>query len=146
MIKCTIMKHLFLSLTLLPFFACPTMAQEITAEPICFTVRNDSDKTIYGSVITDYVTRPDGQKIHYDGTFRLYAKGTTDPKTGYAKDNSEFCSRGPFFPGRKLEITLRTLIPVFSCRTSVEMGEIIVHAKEITKNGSKITKYWATCY
>ncbi len=128
------------------FIPCTAIAQEITAEPICFTIRNEADQTIFGSVVTDYVTRPDGQKIHYDGTFRLEPMGTVDPETGYGKDFSEFCSRGPFFPGRQLEITLRTLIPVFSCKTSVEAGEVTVHSKKVMRNGIETNKIWATCY
>ncbi|MCK5384237.1 MAG: hypothetical protein KAJ29_01580 [Alphaproteobacteria bacterium] len=121
-------------------------AQEITSEPICFNIRNEADHTIFGSVVTDYVTREDGQKIHYDGTFRLEPKGTVDPETGYAKDFAEFCTTGPFFPDRQLEITLRTLIPVFSCKTSVEAGDVIVHSKKIMKDGVEIRKIWATCH
>ncbi len=125
------MKYLSIALLMALFMPCYAHAAEITADPICFNIINDSDQTIYGSVVTDYVTREDGQKIHYDGTFRLAPKETTDPETGYRKDFSEFCSRGPFFPGRQLQITLRTLIPVFSCKTSVEAGDIIVHSKKI---------------
>ena len=125
---------------------CHANAQEITAEPICFNIINDSDQTIYGSVVTDYITRADGQKIHYDGTFRLAPKDTLDPKTGYRKDFSEFCTKGPFFPGRQLQITLRTLIPVFSCKTSVEANDVVVHSNEVMKDGIKTRKYWATCY
>ncbi len=133
---------------LLAFFLlpCTAIAQEVTAEPICFNIINDSDQIIYGSVVTDYITREDGLKIHYDGTFRLAPKGTVTPETGYRKDFSEFCTRGPFFPGRQMQITLRTLIPVFSCKTSIEAGDVVVHSKIIMKNGIKTRKYWATCY
>jgi len=132
--------------TIISLLSCPAMAQEITAEPICFTIRNEADHRIYGSVSTAYVTNEDGLKIHYDGTFRLEAKGTVDPDTGYEKDSTEFCSNGPFYPGRQLEITLRTLIPVFTCKTNVELGDIVIHSEKVIKDGVETRKMWATCY
>lgn len=140
------MRFFAIGLLAIFFIPCHSYAQEITPEPICFNIINDSDQTIYGSVVTAYTTTPDGQKIHYDGTFRLAPKGTVDQETGYGKDFSEFCTRGPFFPGRQIEITLRTLLPVFSCKTSVEAGDVIVHSQEIMKDGDLIRKFWATCY
>ncbi|MFP4098876.1 MAG: hypothetical protein ACLFU1_08870 [Alphaproteobacteria bacterium] len=140
------MKRLTPYLAAIFFFPCTAFAQEITAEPICFNIRNEADHTIYGSVGTAYTTNEEGTKIHYNGTFRLEPKGTIDPETGYAKDFSEFCSNGPFYPRRKLEITLRTLIPVFSCKTNIEMGDIIVHSKKIMRDGMETRKIWATCY
>jgi len=140
------MRFFTLALLTIIFLPWHVYAQEITDEPICFNIRNEADHTVYGSVVTAYVTRPDGQKVHYDGTFRLEPKGTVDPKTGYGKDFSEFCTTGPFFPGRQLEITLRTLIPVFSCKTSIEVDDIVVHSKKIMKDGVETRKIWATCY
>ena len=140
------MRHLFLSLALIPLFPWHAFAQEITAEPICFNIINEADQTVFGSVVTDYVTTPQGDKIHYDGTFRLEPAGTIDPETGYRKDFSEFCTTGPFFPGRRLEIVLRTLIPVFSCKTSIEAGDVVVHSQKLMKDGVETNKIWATCY
>ena len=140
------MKIFILCLALFSCLPEHVIAQEITDEPICFTLRNDANHRVYGSVSTAYVTNQYGLKIHYDGSFRLEAKGTTDPETGYEKDITEFCSSGPFFPGRKLEITLRTLIPVFSCKSSVEVGEIVIHSQTIMKDGVEVKKMWATCY
>lgn len=119
------------------------MAQEITPTPICFTVKNEAPYMVYGQIATDYYTTPDGTKARHTGTFRLKEKDTTNLETGNFQDRTEFCVSGPFYPNRKVELTLRTLFPIFSCKTNVEMGEIVIHGK-IKKDGS--TKSWATCY
>lgn len=119
-----------------------SLAQEITPLPICFTIRNEAPYKVYGQMATDYYTTPDGTKARHTGTFRLEAKDTMHPD-GYPLDASEFCSSGPFYPGRQMELTLRTLIPIFSCKTNIELGEIKIHGK-INKDGS--TKTWATCF
>lgn len=139
------MRHIALALLLSQLFILPAQAQEITAQPICFTVRNTADHKIYGEFRTDYVTDDDGQKIHHSGSFRLEAAGTTHPEKDYPLDRSEFCSSGPFFPGRQLELVLRTMFPVFSCKTNIESGEIVIHSKKQKKDGVEITKMWATC-
>lgn len=111
-------------------------AQEITAQPICFTLKNEAPYAVYGNLRTDYFTAPDGSKQRHEGSFRLQAKGT-EP------DKAEFCSSGPFFAGRQLELVIRTLIPIFSCKTNIEMGEIIIKG-EIKPDGT--TRTYAVCY
>ena len=118
-------------------------AQEVTERPICFTIRNTAPYKVYGQVATDYYTTPDGTKARHTGTFRLEAKGTLHEEKGYPLDVSEFCSSGPFYDGRKMELTIRTLIPIFSCKTNIELGEIIIHGR-LKDDGT--TKTWATCY
>lgn len=120
-------------------------AQEITAEPICFTIRNSADHRVYGEVGTHSVTTPDGQKIHHTGSFRLEASGELHKEKGYLMDRTEFCSSGPFYPGRQLEFVLRTLFPVFSCKFTPELGEIVIQSKKIKKDGVAVTKMWANC-
>jgi len=121
----------------------PAAAQEITSQPICFTVRNEAPYRVYGEIGTDRIANADGQKIRHTGTFRLEKPGTVDPETGYPKDVSEFCSSGPFFPGRQLNLTLRSLFPIFECRTSVELGEVVIKG-QVNEDGT--SKTWAVCY
>ncbi len=137
------MKNLFYLLLLLPLFASPAVAQEITAQPICFTVRNEAPYRVYGEFSTDYYTAPDGSKARHTGTFRLEKAGTKREGEDYFIDRSEFCSSGPFYAGRQLELTLRTLIPTFSCKTSIELDEIVI--KGIIK-ADGTTKSWAVCF
>ncbi len=132
-----------LIIPLLLFFSTSAIAQDITASPICFTVRNEAPYRVYGDISTNYDTNAQGQKIRHNGSFRLEKAGTTQAKENYYLDRSEFCSKGPFYQGRQLELTIRTLIPVFSCKTSIELGEIIIKGK-INDDGT--TKTWAVCY
>lgn len=132
---------LFLAILFFPLFA---QAQEITKEPICFTVKNTAPYKVYGSFITDYYTMPDGSRRRHTSNFRLEEADAKDPEKGYAIDRAEFCSYGPFYPGRQLEMVLRTLVPIFTCKTSIELGEIVIkgHRNPEPEGG---TKTWAEC-
>ncbi len=131
---------IFLLTFLLPL---SVTAQEITPQPICFTIRNEAPYKIYGQMATDYYTAPDGTKARHTGTFRLEKAGTRHKEKDHFIDRSEFCSSGPFYDGRQLELTLRTLIPIFTCKTNVEVGEIVINGMQ---RDDGTTKTWATCY
>ncbi len=118
-------------------------AQDVSAEPICFTIKNTAPYTIYGEIMTDHYTTTDGTKARHTGTFRLSAKGTLHEEKGYPLDMSEFCTTGPFYPNRQVILTLRTLIPTFSCKTAIEQREITIHGI-VNEDGT--TKSWAECY
>lgn len=132
---------LFIAILFFPLLA---QAQEITKEPICFTVKNTAPYKVYGSFVTDYYTMPDGSRRRHTSNFRLDAAGDKDPKEGYPTDQAEFCSYGPFYPNRQLELIIRTLVPIFNCKTSVELGEIVIkgYRKPEPEGG---TKTWAEC-
>lgn len=121
------------------------MAQDISTQPICFNVINDSEHRVYGEIATDYITRDDGQKIHHTGSFRLEAAGTRHEEKGHFLDRAEFCSSGPFFPQRQLELVIRTLIPVFSCKFTPELGDVIIQSATVDQDGIPVTKRWANC-
>lgn len=112
-------------------------AQEIISQPICFNIVNTAEFTVSGSVITDYFTRPDGIRARHRSNFRLQPKGTKNPDEGFPTDRAEFCAAGPFYPGRKLDLQLRTLVPVFSCRTRIDQGDLLVIGKR-TEDGTKM--------
>ncbi|MCB1783047.1 MAG: hypothetical protein KDI13_03555 [Alphaproteobacteria bacterium] len=124
------------------FYAVPVHAQEIVQEPICFTVRNVAPYKVYGNFITDFYTAPDGTKARHRSNFRLEEAGATDPEKGYPLDRAEFCSYGPFYPDRQLEMILRTLVPIFSCKVHVENGETVIKGQRLPEGG---TKTWAEC-
>lgn len=134
----------FLIVALICLLSPAAQAQEILKEPICFAVRNEAPYKIYGSFITDLYPRNDGTKARHRSNFRLEEKGAVDEK-GAAADKAEFCSFGPFFPGRKLEMTLRTLVPIFTCQTNVESGEIVIHGERLPEPQGG-TKTWADCF
>ncbi|MGH1377821.1 MAG: hypothetical protein ACRBB3_03280 [Alphaproteobacteria bacterium] len=137
------MKHLYPILIALSIYSSPAHSQEITSQPICFTIRNEAPYKVYGEISTDYATAPDGTKARHTGTFRLEEPGTRDKDKGHPLDVSEFCSSGPFYPGRQLELTIRTLLPIFSCKTNIEVGEIVIKGHRKKEGG---TKTWAVCY
>ena len=101
-------------------------AGEIVPEPICFVVINSAPHSINGGFITDLYKKPNGSKSRHKSNFRLKAAGSTHPEKGYPTDRAEFCSYGPFYPGRKLEFFISTLFPVFSCKTNIERGPIVI--------------------
>jgi hypothetical protein len=133
-----------MALILLPGAA---MAQnenlDIVADPLCFSVRNEAPYKVYGSFSTTEVTRPDGTKMRHRSNFRLDEKGAVDPKTAEKLDRAEFCSYGPFYPGRKLELVLRTLVPVFNCLTKIDQGELVISGYRKPEGGAVTT---AACF
>ena len=62
-----------------------------------------------GSLETAGQMLADGTMARHQDNFRL--------KAGEEK---EFCASGPFYAGRKLYLVLRSLVPLFSCRTRIE--------------------------
>lgn len=143
------MKRLFITALFVLGLGFPASAQmragqpDIVKDPICFQVRNSADFTMYGNFGTDYYTDPSGAVARHRSNFRLEAAGSINEE-GYPTDRAEFCSYGPFFPGRKLELQIRTLFPVFSCKTRIDQGEIVLRAdRKPSDNGYD---YYADCY
>lgn len=125
----------------------PVLAQQaepdIVSDPICFNVRNAADFTMYGNIVTDFYTTPQGSQSRHRSNFRLEAAGKVD-ENGHPSDRAEFCSYGPFLEDRKLEIVIRTLFPVFSCKTKLDQGEIVLRAtRKASDNGYD---YFADCF
>ncbi len=121
----------------------PVLAQDVVSEPICFLVVNEAPYKVYGSFNTDFYTKPDGMRARHRSNFRLEEAGAMHEE-GYPIDKAEFCSYGPFYPGRKLELTLRTLVPIFDCQTRIDQGPIIIegYRKEGAFGG---TETWVNC-
>ena len=122
-------------------------AQNISAQPVCFNVVNTADFSINGFLRSDFYTRPDGYKARHSSNFKLKAAGTRD-NDGYAADRAEFCSTGPFFTGQKLEFTVRTLIPLFSCKTAIDQGDIVISGTYVPGQGVDVSAvcFWVHMY
>lgn len=105
---------------------------EKTADPLCFSIRNGTSYTVFGSIVTEYYMTDKGIPGRDRNNFRLDA--------GEIK---EHCSNGPFYGenGDELELVLRTVIPIFSCRFPA-YGEILIYSEK-NKDGS--TKTLAAC-
>lgn len=129
----------------LVFFAVFTLfvpradAQEVLQEPLCFMVRSEAAYKVYGSIVTDYYTNPTGTRARHRSNFRLEPVGTLH-EDGYPLDRAEFCSYGPFYPDRKLDIVLRTLIPIFECRTRVDQGELVITGERNAEDTGNVTE------
>lgn len=105
---------------------------EIIARPICSALVNRSDQAILGTLSTAGQRVPSGDVIKHRDNFRL------EPG-----DRKEFCSTGPFYEGQRLEIVLRTIIPLFDCKTRIDRGDIYLDARPDQYGVKKLS---ATCY
>lgn len=105
-------------------------AGEVGQTPQCFNVINKAPYTVLGTVSTDYYTRPDGIKARHRSNFNL--------KSG---EQTRFCTQGPYYEGGKLELVLRTLVPVFDCKTRVD-ADIVINGRQKPEGG---TDSWAIC-
>lgn len=115
---------------------------EIVQEPMCFTVRNTAEHKVYGTFGTNYYVTPEGTQARHRSNFRLEPAGAKDEE-GFPADAAEFCSYGPFFEGRRLELVLRTLFPIFDCYTKVDAGEIVIRSKRNASDSG--FDVWAEC-
>lgn len=136
------MRFSFLILFFLVSLPSTAKAQDIVSEPICFFLINEAPYKVYGNFLTEYFTRPDGSRSRHRSNFRLDEPGTLDDE-GFPADKAEFCTYGPFYQDQKLYFTLRTLVPIFSCKTKVDQGPIVI--KGYRKPGGG-TETWAECY
>ncbi len=143
------MKQFLAVLAVFIVFSFPAAAQspndpvDVVSDPICFTVRNEAPYKVYGSFVTNYYTTEDGTSARHKSNFRLDEPNSKDEKTGEPSDRAEFCTYGPFIPERKLELVLRTLVPIFSCKTKIDQGEIVIKGFRKPEGG---TNTYAECY
>lgn len=98
-------------------------------EQHCGKIINTTNYTIFGMVSTNYYLDQDNEKSRYTVNFRL-AAGEEWP----------VCTTGPFYEGYKVDLQIKTLVPVFDCRTAVT-GDILV--KSIMEDD--VTKTFAEC-
>ena len=114
------------------FVTSPAQALDlITPTPQCATIKNDSDGTMIGSVRTEYGTARDGSKQRHEKNFRLPPGEST-----------EACSTGPFYKGYQVELILKTLIPMFNCKTRLA-GTIYLRAERDPKTDKR--RIYAVC-
>ncbi len=109
-----------------------TRSDQFIDSPICSELINKSGFAIYGSVETDKVKMPNGETAYYKSNLRMQPDETT-----------QICSNGPFFEGQKLILTLRSLFPLFECKT--KLGQPITINATPKKEG-KGYDWSATCY
>lgn len=108
----------------------PRALGEVTPQPICFNLRSDAPYTVYGTLVTNGYIDADGNQARHRSNFRLQQG-----------DVRQVCTSGPFYDGRKLDLQLRSLFPLFDCRTAVT-GDIRIHGRRKPEGG---TETWADC-
>ncbi len=108
----------------------PSAMGDVSDEAQCFNVINRAPYSVFGSIHTNYYVRPDGVKTRHKSNFRLQPS-----------EKAEFCTYGPFYDGQKVELVLRTLVPIFDCKTAVT-EDIIIYGRRKSEGG---TETWATC-
>lgn len=106
-------------------------AGDIITKPKCTFLVNRSDQTMMGTVSTAPQTLPGGDVVRHRENFKLEAG-----------KRQEICSTGPFYEGYRLEVEIKTLIPLFTCRTTLDR-EIFLEAEDGDGGFRKLT---ATCY
>ncbi len=113
----------------------PAAAQEILEQPICFTIINKAPYGVLGDVKTaqDHTDAGRGEAVTYTATFKLKEGETND-----------VCTTGPLLEGNRVRITLRTLVPIFECKTMIYQGAQIVIRGRYNKAEYK-TETWAEC-
>jgi len=113
------------------FLPAPASAQEalgeITREPHCFKLVNKAPFTVTGTVSTNFFIMADGTKTRHESGFRL------EPGT-----EGEICTSGPFYPGRELELTLKSLMPVFSCKIQTN-GNVSIYGEYRAEGGTSVS-------
>lgn len=107
-----------------------TTEGEVDTKPTCFRVINQAPYTVMGSLQTNFYVDAERRKARHISNFRL-EKGQSQP----------FCTYGPYYEGRKLSLVLRTVLPIFSCRTMVD-ADIYIKGQV---NDDDTTKTWAVC-
>ncbi len=122
------MIKLICSFILLICFGLPAFAQT-SLQKKCFRLVNQTQGTVHGQV----ATAPDGDIAPQRMNFTLTPDGDTVAL--------KVCSEGPFFEGDRLRLVLRTLMPVFECKT-IAQGDVIVERLP-TEDGR--TKLFARC-
>lgn len=103
---------------------------EVTRQPICSKLTNRSTVTIQGTITLAAQKLANGETHQFSENFKLSPNETQD-----------VCASGPFYAGRRIDLTIRTLIPLFSCKTALGQ-EIFLDMKEVDGG---LKQYSATC-
>lgn len=120
--------HIFLCALILSALTSPASAGDVTPFKECATLVNSADQQVMGVIKTE-AFKYKGQIVRHESTFDLQDGETV-----------VVCSTGPFFPGYKVELTIKTIMPLFSCLTRLS-GDIVLRRKE----KDRFTHLYADC-
>lgn len=124
------MRYFLLALLVIGLFPSSARAELISPRPYCATIKNTAEFMLYVMIRSDYGTNRSGKKQRHESSFRL------EP----GKD-TQVCSTGPFYPGYKVELVIKSLLPVFNCKTRL-VGTIPLKVDERPDGTHKI---YAVC-
>ena len=127
------MKNAILScLVLMILLPLSTHAEEIyTNEPRCAIFKNETKDTMFVGVRTDFYTKPDGTRSYYESVMKIRAGNM-----------QQACVKGPFFPGYKVALMIKSFFPLFECQTKLQ-GDIFIREKP--KASGEGRDFYATC-
>ncbi len=121
---------LALFLLLVPLSA---QAEELyTPQPQCADIKNETDGKVFVAIRTDFYAKPDGTRSYYETVLHL------DPGKF-----QQVCAKGPFFPDYKVLLMVKSLLPLFDCKTKMQ-GTIAVRSRP-AKDNPEAHDYYATC-
>ena len=104
-------------------------------EPVCFRITNEEDRRVYGHIET--AMNPETEE-RYRSEFRMEPGET-----------AAACTVGPFFEGRRVWLVIKTLMPLFACKTSI-YRPIVIKRQRLPngdlKKDSTGRAIWAECY
>lgn len=115
---------------------------EVLDAPICFMLVNTAPYRVLAEIQTNFYTRADGIRDSHESTMRIQAAGSVND-AGERIDQRQICTAGPFFEGRKIRLTLKTIVPIFECKTAIDRGEVIIKG---VVNDDNTTETTAECY
>jgi hypothetical protein len=120
------MKRILLTLCLFfilgSFSAQAARAQVFSDQPLCLVVYNSTDREVVGHVETDAFYDVTGKLSWHRQNFRLDVQ-----------KEERVCSTGPFFKGYKLRVVIKTIMPLYSCKT--DMNRKITISRKIDETG-----------
>ena len=120
------MKRILLTLCLFfilgSFPAQVAQAQVFSDQPLCLVVYNSTDREVVGHVETDAFYDVTGKLSWHRQNFRLDVQ-----------KEERVCSTGPFFKGYKLRVVIKTIMPLYSCKT--DMNRKITISRKIDETG-----------
>lgn len=121
------------------FFATQVAAYDaehplLSPTPQCADIRNKTNRTVYVGVRTNYFMGKDKSKERHEASLRL------DPN-----EHQQVCATGPFYDDYRVEIILRTIMPLFDCKTKLEGSLTITATDAKTDDGDTYTKLSLDC-
>ena len=120
----------FLALLFLLIPVSAQAAELYSPQPKCAVIRNETKDKTFVAIRTDFYTKPDGARSYYEEIMHLKPD-----------EERQVCAKGPFYDGYKVNLIIKSLFPLFDCKTKLE-GTIPVREKPTPSGGRD---FYAVC-